>query len=118
MVQRRYDSCRESDELRRMARMVQVMIEKLKALHLKLHEQGIRLWYLRDPLKGSPSVSLTMLVISFNLYVLTLVNKLGKWFGDVDGAGQLLLISAGLYFGRSFSGGKGNATLATKEEDK
>jgi hypothetical protein len=92
------------------------MFEKLKELHNRLHEQGIKLWYLRDPLKKQPSVSLTMLVISFSLYVFTLVNKFGKWFSDVDGAGQLLLISAGLYFGRSFSGGKGKATLSADEK--
>lgn len=92
------------------------MLEKLKELHEKMHAQGLKLWYLRDPIKGTPSVSLTMLVISFNLYVFTLVNKLGQWFSDVDGAGQLLLISAGLYFGRSFSGKKGAAKLESTEE--
>lgn len=94
------------------------MIEKLKELHNKLHEYGIKLWFIRDPIKKQPSVSLTMLVISFSLYVFTLVNKLGKWFSDVDGAGQLLLISAGLYFGRSFSGGKGKAKLETEEKEE
>lgn len=94
------------------------MIEKLKELHNKLHEQGIKLWYLRDPIKKCPSVSLTMLVVSFLLYVLTLVNKLAGWFGDVDGAGQLLLISAGLYFGRSFSGGKSKATLTAEKKEE
>jgi len=94
------------------------VLEKLKELHLKLHEHGIRLWYLRDPIKGAPSVSLTMLVISFNLYILTLVNKLGKWFGDVDGSFQLLILSASLYFGRSFaSSGKGKATLEDKKKE-
>lgn len=94
------------------------MLEKLRELHDKLHEQGIKLWYLRDPVKKVPSVSLTMLVISFLFYLLTLVNKLAGWFSDVDGASQLLLISAGLYFGRSFSGGKGKAQISAEEKEK
>lgn len=84
----------------------------------RLHETGLKLPFVRDPIKKSPSVSLTMLVISFNIYVLTLINKLAGFMNDVDGAGQLLLISAGLYFGRSFSGGKGKATLAEEKEEK
>lgn len=91
------------------------MLNKLEQLIDKVHSTGIKLPYLRDPIKGTPSVSLTMLFISFNLYVFTLINKFGKWFSDVDGAGQLLLISAGLYFGRSFSGGKGKAKLDNTE---
>lgn len=93
------------------------MLDKLKELHHKLHEHGLKLWFVRDPIKKQPSVSLTMLIISFNLYVFTLINKLGKWFSDVDGAGQLLIVCASLYFGRSFSGKKGNATLSAPEEN-
>lgn len=94
------------------------MLEKLKALHEKLHEHGLKLWFVRDPIRKVPSVSLTMLFISFNFYLLTLVNKLGGWFSDVDGAGQLLIISASLYFGRSFSGGKGNITLNSEKKEE
>lgn len=92
-------------------------MDKLKELLNKLHEQGLKLPYLRDPIRKVPSVSLTMLFISFNFYLLTLINKLGGWFSDVDGAGQLLIISASLYFGRSISGGKGNMNI-DKDETK
>jgi hypothetical protein len=94
------------------------MIEKLKELHNYLVQNGIALWYLRDPVKKQPSVSLTMMLISFMFYLFTLVNKFGKWFSDVDGAAQLLLITAGLYFGRSFAGGKGKATLASEKKEE
>jgi hypothetical protein len=87
------------------------MLDKLKELLNKAHDNGIKLPYLRDPLKGSPSVSLTLMIISFILYILTLVNKLTNWFGDVDGTFQLLILTTSLYFVRSFSGtGKGKAT--------
>lgn len=92
------------------------MIEKLKEFHNRMVEAGIPLWFVRDPVKKQPSVSLTMMLISFTFYLFTLVNKFGKWFSDVDGAAQLLLITAGLYFGRSFSGGKGKASLTSNEE--
>jgi hypothetical protein len=78
--------------------------DKLEALINKAHSVGIRLPYLRDPLKGTPSVSLTMLFISFHIYILSMVNKWAGWFENVDGAFELLVLTASLYFGRSFSG--------------
>lgn len=93
-------------------------MEQLKELLNKLHEKGIKLPYFRDPTKGVPSVSLTLLIISFCFYFLTLINKLGGWFDDVDGAFQVLVLTAGLYFGRSFSAnGKGKVTSENKEKD-
>lgn len=93
------------------------MIDKLKELLAKAHEKGIKLPYLRDPLKGTPSVSLTLMIISFFLYILTLVNKLAGWFGEIDGSFQLLLLTTSLYFGRSFST-TGKGKVAVDKEDK
>lgn len=87
------------------------MYEKIKALLEKAHSQGIKIPYFRDPIKGTPSVSLTLMLTSFFLYILTLINKLGGWFGDVDGTFQLLILTTSLYFGRSFSSaGKGKSS--------
>lgn len=94
------------------------MIEKMKELHKRMTELGIPVWFIRDPVKKQPSVSLTMMLISFTFYLFTMVNKFGKWFSDVDGAAQLLLITAGLYFGRSFSGGKGKASLTSDKKEE
>jgi hypothetical protein len=93
------------------------MLDKLKEIHQKFHEHGIKLWYLRDPLKGVPSVSLTLLIISFNLYIFSLINKFAKWFSDVDGVGQLLIITAGLYFGRSFSTKSGSSEAPSDKQE-
>jgi hypothetical protein len=90
-------------------------LEQLKALLDKAHTLGIKLPYLRDPLKGTPSVSLTLMMISFVLYILTLVNKLAGWFGDVDGTFQLLVLTTSLYFGRSF-GNSGKGKTSTDEK--
>lgn len=87
-----------------------------KELWNRWHEIGIKVPFLRDPIKKEPSVSLTMLFVSFNLYIFTLINKLANWFSDIDGASQLLLISAGLYFGRSFTSKIGTSKKDTKED--
>jgi hypothetical protein len=92
------------------------MFEKLKELHEKLHEQGIKLWYLRDPLTKTPSVSLTMMMVAFAMNVFGLVNKFGKWFPNVEGASELLIVTAGLYLGRSFSTKSGSSEV--KPDDK
>lgn len=94
-------------------------MERIKELLNTLHEKGIKLPYFRDPIKGTPSVSLTMLVISFFIYLLCLVNKFAGFFGgvDLDGSFQLLILAASLYFGRSFaSTGKGKANLGEKKD--
>jgi hypothetical protein len=94
-------------------------MEQLKEWYNKLHEMGIKLPFVRDPVKKEPSVSLTLLCVSFALYILTLINKLAGWFGDVDGTFQLLVLSASLYFGRSFSStGKGKASVGENKETK
>ena len=83
------------------------MKDKLEQLLDKAHTLGIKLPYIRDPVKGTPSVSLTMLFISFHLYVFALINKLTGWLAvDLDGTFQLTVLCAGLYFGRSFGNGK------------
>lgn len=91
------------------------MIDKLKELYNKLHENGIKLLYIRDPKSKEPSVTLTLFIVSFNIYVFTLVNKLGKWFSDVDGASQLFIACGCFYLGRSLSSGK---TKSKAEEEK
>lgn len=88
------------------------MIDKLEKLLDKAHNIGIKLPYFRDPIKGTPSVSLTLLMISFALYILTLVNKIAGVFGNVEGTFELLVLTSALYFGRSFSG------KATTNSDK
>lgn len=94
-------------------------MDKLKELLNKLHEQGLKLPYLRDPIRKVPSVSLTLMIISFGFYFLTLINKFAGWFGEIDGAFQVLVLTTSLYFGRSFSGsGKGKFNTDSKDETK
>ena len=92
------------------------MFDKLNKMLDKAHKLGLRLPYLRDPLTQKPSVTLTMLFISFNFYLFTLINQFAKFFSDIDGAGQLLIITSGLYLGRSFSTKSGSSKDHKKED--
>ena len=66
---------------------------------------GFPIVYLRDPITKQPSVSLTLLVVSFALGFFSLINKFAKIVDgvDVDNSLELLVICASLYFGRSIS---------------
>lgn len=80
-------------------------MEKLKQIADFLTKKGIPLAVFRDPVSQLPSVSLTMLVVSFTLCVVSLINKFAKLTDgmDVENTLQLLIICASLYFGRSLS---------------
>lgn len=68
-------------------------------------KEGVPILFWRDEQKKAPSVSLTMMLISFALCVFSLINKFAKVVDgvDVENSMQLFLICAGLYFGRSLS---------------
>jgi hypothetical protein len=93
----------------------ETLINKLKLFIKKMQEQGLPLFFVKDPVSKLPSVSLTMLVISFTLSVLSLLNKFAKIVDgvDVDNTLELLIICASLYFGRSLS-----KKMESKEEEK
>jgi len=68
-------------------------------------EKGVPIFFWRDEQKKSPSVSLTMMIISFMLCVFSVIGKFAKIAEgvDVENSMQLLIITSSLYFGRSFS---------------
>jgi hypothetical protein len=81
------------------------MLEKLKAKLKERKEQGFDIIFLRDPTTKLPSVSLTLLIISFTMCMLSLLNKFAKVVDgvDIENTLELLIICASLYFGRSLS---------------
>ena len=81
-------------------------------------KQGVPILFWRDEQKKAPSVSLTMMLISFGLCVFALINKFAKIVEgvDIDNSLQLFMICAGLYFGRSLS--KKVQPLDDEEEPK
>jgi hypothetical protein len=70
-----------------------------------MQDNGVVLLFVRDPVSKQPSVSLTLLIVSFTLTVLSLLNKFAKIVDgvDVDNTLELLIITSSLYFGRSLS---------------
>lgn len=81
------------------------LYEKMLSKIRELQEKGFPVVVLRDPLTKLPSVSLTLLTISFLYVSFGVVNGWGGWFKipAEDGAFELFLVCAGLYFGRSLS---------------
>ena len=80
-------------------------MKRLQSLIIKLQKQGIPLVFVRDPITKVPSVSLTLLLLSFSISLFALINKFAKIVEgvDVDNSLELLIICASLYFGRSIS---------------
>lgn len=81
------------------------MLNKLKLKLKELQEQGVPVVFIKDPITKLPSVSLTLLVLSFTLCIFSLINKFAKIVDgvDIDNSLELLVICASLYFGRSLS---------------
>jgi hypothetical protein len=95
---------------------------KIKQFIVDLNEKGFPLPLLRDPKIDGPSVSLTLMVISFVIAAGGLIGKFTKLTGDIDisGANYLFISTAALYFGRKISGDTTKKTIELEEgkEDK
>lgn len=89
------------------------MIQKLQSLLNNLNKKGFPIPLLRDPKTGLGSVSLTMLFISFNVFLLGLIGKVAGKLGGIDLTQALYwnVLNASLYFGRSIAAEKGTVTL-------
>ena len=81
------------------------MYDKFKAFIKDLQDKGVVLLFVKDPVSKQPSVSLTLLIVSFTLCIVSLLTKFSGLVGgvDVDNTFELLLITAGLYFSRGLS---------------
>lgn len=91
--------------------------DKLKKQLKHWQEKGVPIFFWRDEQKKSPSVSLTMMIISFTICILSLINKFAKVVQgvDVENSLQLFIVCASLYFGRSF--GKNMSSSDKKPEE-
>lgn len=82
-------------------------VEILKETNIfdKIQKEGIPIVLFQDPIHKTPSISLTLLIISFCLSIFALINKFTKIVDgvDIDNTLELFIICASLYFGRSFS---------------
>jgi hypothetical protein len=92
------------------------LYEKFKKQIASWQKNGVPILFWRDEQKKSPSVSLTMMLISFILCVLSVIGKFTRIAEgvDVENSMQLLIITSSLYFGRSFS----KKMQSEKQEDE
>jgi len=94
-------------------------MEKFKEFMDKLNRLGVPLPFIRDPLTGKPSVSLTMMLIAFAQVQLALINKLANLFGspDLQSSIYVLFGMSALYFGRKMQGDGKTIDLGEKSKD-
>lgn len=98
--------------------MLKIIMERLRALILKMNELGIPIPVMRDPATGKGSVTLTMTFISFNTALLGQAGKLAGLLGGIDlsQANYLFLMCLGAYLGRRMQGN--SATKEVKMENQ
>lgn len=92
-------------------------MEKIKELILKMNEFGIPLPMLR--IDGKPSISATMMFLSFNTALLGQLGKLSGFLGGIDltQANYLFGISASLYFSRKLTTKKDSIIVESKDKE-
>lgn len=84
-------------------------MEKIKQLIKDLQSKGVPLLYLQDPKTKQPSITFTMMVISFVLCVAAVIAKVAesKLLGGLnfEYCLQLLMATGAGYLGRKFQSG-------------
>lgn len=94
------------------------MLDKIKQFIDSLNSKGIPLPLLRDPKVNGPSISFTMMFISFNVVLVGLIGKYAKALDgiDVQQAIYWFICCAGLYFGRALNTTSNKQVTIEKEE--
>lgn len=98
---------------------VQGLKEKWIELSKKLNEKGIPIPLIRDPKLGQGSVSLTLVFLSFNMWLLSVIGKIAGHLGGVNTNDclNMFLACAGLYWGRKFQqSDSGKGSIGNKDE--
>lgn len=82
------------------------------------NKHGIPMPLLRDPKTGRGSVSLTLVFLSFNLWIISIIEELTVMTGkiDVNQTFNMVLVCFGLYYGRKLSFSKGSFDLGESDE--
>ena len=94
-------------------------VDRIKQIIVKLNEQGVPLPMAR--VNGAPTLTGTMVIMSFTTCLLGQIGKVTKLLGEVDltQANYLLLICLSAYLGRKMQGqGNGKDVTLDKDEDK
>jgi hypothetical protein len=93
------------------------LIEKIKGFIKALNEKGIPTPIFRDMVSGKPSITYTMMLVTFVLTILSSFKLGEEQLGlKFDQCLQLLSYVGIGYIGRKYQ--KGDVTIETKEEKK
>lgn len=84
--------------------MLDKILEKWKNFVRDMNSKGIPVPMIRDGKTGEGSVSLTLVFISFNVWLVSIIGKAAGALGGMDPSQTLnmFMVCAGLYFGRKF----------------
>jgi len=95
-------------------------MDSFKDIIEKLTQGGLPIFFIRDPKTEAPSVTLTMLAVSFTSAVLAQSAKVSLFLGGIDSenANYLFGMCAALYFGRKITKSGKNVEIAEKQVDK
>jgi hypothetical protein len=95
------------------------MLDKIKQFITLLNSKGIPLPVLRDPINQAPSVTLTMMFVSFNTVLIGLIGKFSNKLGGIDLTQAIYWfgICAGLYLGRRMTKTGDTLNIEKKEEN-
>lgn len=91
------------------------LVEKWKELVIIANEKGIPLPMVR--VKGTASLSATLVFISFNMWAVSVVGKWSGYFGGVDSSQclQMFIACASLYWGRKLQKDEKGLSLEARE---
>lgn len=80
------------------------LIEKWKQFVRDMNAKGVPVPMIRDGKTGQASVSLTLVFLSFNVWLVSIIGKAAGALGGIDPSQTLnmFMVCAGLYFGRKF----------------
>jgi hypothetical protein len=92
------------------------MVQKIKEIINKMNEKGIPIPMVRDPKTQKPSVSLTLVVISGNIVLISLLNSFANVFKGVDTESAIywFIVCFGGYLGRKFQTNGKDLTIEEK----
>lgn len=101
--------------------MLETLFEKWKQFINDMNSKGIPVPMIRDGKTGKGSVSLTLVFISFNVWLISIIGKAAGALGGMDPSQTLsmFMTCAGLYFGRKMQKDeKGAISIEGKDEPK
>lgn len=96
------------------------MIERWKNFVLDMNSNGVPVPMIRDGKTGMGSVSLTLVFISFNVWLVSIVGKAAGALGGMDPTQTLnmFMVCAGLYFGRKMQRDDKGVTIVEEVSKK